>query len=279
MISVENKDYKIRVFNDIGSLKERKDYDLKKIDNSIYLKIEKNKYSDDEVQEKQFFNDSEKIIKEFQNTNSIIFDFRNNLGGTSKYLNHFLQALIYDEKTNEKDFEFTRWYNSLYAGEKRINTRMMINKATGRAPSEYINYYLENLDKKYLIKEEYEEVVINPWYKGKIYILINPLTTSAPEKFILVLKKVFGQNVIIIGQNSLGALEFTDTYDYLLPNSKIELRLSAVDYRNTLLLNTEKCWHGDTFGIFPDYWCIPQDIVTTLSYLTGNKNLEKYIKL
>lgn len=156
---------------------------------------------------------------------------------------------------------------------------MMINKATGRAPSEYINYYLENLDKKYLIKEEYEEVVINPWYKGKIYILINPLTTSAPEKFILVLKKVFGQNVIIIGQNSLGALEFTDTYDYLLPNSKIELRLSAVDYRNTLLLNTEKCWHGDTFGIFPDYWCIPQDIVTTLSYLTGNKNLEKYIKL
>lgn len=107
MISVENKDYKIRVFNDIGSLKERKDYDLKKIDNSIYLKIEKNKYSDDEVQEKQFFNDSEKIIKEFQNTNSIIFDFRNNLGGTSKYLNHFLQALIYDEKTNEKDFEFT----------------------------------------------------------------------------------------------------------------------------------------------------------------------------
>lgn len=151
MISVENKDYKIRVFNDIGSLKERKYYDFKKIDNSIYLKIEKNKYSDDEVQEKQFFNDSEKIIKEFQNTNSIIFDFRNNLGGTSKYLNHFLQALIYDEKTNEKDFEFTRWYNSLYAGEKRINTRMMINKATGRAPSEYINYYLENLDKNILL--------------------------------------------------------------------------------------------------------------------------------
>lgn len=280
MISVENKEYKIRVFNDIGSLKERKDYDFQKIDdNTIYLKIEKNKYTDDEVQEKQFFNDSEKIIKEFKNADSIIFDFRNNLGGTLNYLTHFLQALIYDKKTKENDLEFTRWHSSLFAGEKRINTKMMINKAIGRAPSDYINYYLENLDKKYLIDEEYENVAITPWYKGKIYILINPLTCSAPERFILDLKNVFSQNVIVVGQNSLGSLDFSDAYDYLLPNSKIELRLCAVDYRDILLLNTEKCWHGETFGIFPDYWCIPQDIVSLLSYLTGNNNLEEYVKL
>ena len=44
-------------------------------------------------------------------------------------------------------------------------------------------------------------------------------------------------------------------------------------------LLTEECWHGDTWGVFPDYWCEPKDIITVLSYLTKNKNLKNFIKL
>lgn len=278
VISIDNKDFTLSVYGNTGSVKNRKDYDFKKIDNCIYLKIEKCSYSDKNL-EKQFFADSEKIITDFKNTDSIIFDFRNNLGGFSKFLNQFSYALIFEEKTKENENKFDKWNRSITSGHKRINTRTMINKtiSVGLAPSNYINYCLENIDNKYLVEAE-ESVTLNPWYKGKIYIMINPLTCSAAEDFSLSLKKLFGDNVIIVGQNSNGSLDFTDVYRYILPDSRIQINLCAVDFRESNLLK-EKCWHGDTKGIFPDYWCKPTDIVTILTELTGNKKLYNFIKM
>lgn len=279
LIPIEDKEYKVSVSVDVGSIKNRKDYDFQKIDDSIYLKIEECHYSD-KAKEKQFFEDSAKIIKEFKNTNSIIFDFRNNLGGLPRYLDQFTYALIYDEKTKDNDSKFSEWRLDLYAGEKLINTRTMIDRLrlNGRTSSDYIYYRLSNLDKKYIDDVEDKQIIVTPWYKGKIFVLINPLTCSAPEDFILQLKRLFGQNVIIIGQNSYGCLDFIDPYNYFLPNSKVQLRLCATDFRESKLL-TEECWHGDTWGVFPDYWCEPKDIITVLSYLTKNKNLKNFIKL
>ncbi|MCF0125883.1 MAG: hypothetical protein HUK25_04190 [Treponema sp.] len=278
-VSVENKEYKVPVFGDTGSIKYRKEYEFKKIDNIVYLKIEKCNYLN-EKQEKEFFDDSDKIIKEFYNADSIVFDFRNNLGGYSKYLEHFTYALIYSQKTKDNELEFNQWSRSLLAGEKKINTRTMIDKtmSVGLAPSNYYAYCIENLGTKYLEEIEYEEVKVIPQYKGKIYILINPLTSSVAEEFTLTLKKLLGQNVIIVGQNSYGSLDYADIYKYILPNSKIRINLCAVDLMNTILLS-EESWHGDTLGVFPDFWCEPQDIVTTLSKLTGNENILDYIKL
>lgn len=279
LILVENKEYKVPVFGDTGSIKNRKDYDFQKIDDSIYLKIEECNYSD-KTKEKQFFEDSAKIIKEFKNTNSIIFDFRNNLGGLPRYLDQFTYALIYDEKTKDNDSKFSEWRLDLYAGEKLINTKSMLDRLrlNGRTSSDLINYRLANLDKKYIEDVEDKQVIVTPWYKEKIYVLINPLTCSAAEDFILQLKRLFGQNVIIIGQNSNGCLDFIDPYKFSLPNSKIQIKLSTTDFRKSKLL-TEECWNGDTCGVFPDYWCEPKDIITVLSCLTQNKNLKNFIKL
>lgn len=278
-IAIENNVYEVAVYGNIGSAKYRKDYEFKKIDKCVYLKIENCNYSDKNL-EKKFFEDSEKFIKDFKNADSIIFDLRNNLGGFSKYLNQFTYALIFDRKTNENDLKFSNWIRTLSSGNKRINTMTMINKtrSVGLAPKDYINMCLENLNQKYLIETKEEKVILNPWYKGKIYVLINPLTCSAAEEFSITLKKIFGENVIIVGQNSNGSLDFTDVYSYVLPASKIQLRLCAVDYRGSNLLE-EDCWHGDTMGIFPDYWCKPQDIVTLLSKLMRNEKLKKFIKL
>ena len=278
VVSIENKEYKVPVFGNVGSIKNRKDYDFKNIDNSIYLKIETCNYQN-ETQEKKFFNDSKKIIKDFPLAKNIIFDFRNNLGGFTKYLDQFLYALIYDKESKENDLEFSKWSRNLNAGEKRINTETMINKtrAVGLAPSDFLNYCLQNLETIYLEEIEEEQVTVTPWYNGKIYILINPLTCSAAEDFTLRLKKIFGTNVIIIGQNSNGGADFVDVYRYVLPNSKIRLSLCAVDFREVNLLRKE-CWHGDTMGIFPDYWCKPKEISTILSFLAENENLKKYIE-
>lgn len=279
IIKIDNREIKIPVSGDVGSAKYRKDYDFKEIDNCLYLKIEECHYSD-KTFEKQFFKDSEAMIKNFKNYNSIIFDLRNNLGGFSKYLDQFSYALIYDKKTKENDSEFEKWSRMLYSNHKRINTRTMINKtkSVGLAPTDYINQCLNNLDQKYLIEATEEEIKITPWYKGKIYILTNPLTCSVAEEFSLILKTLFGNNVIIIGQNTNGSLDFADVYTYILPHSKIQLRLCAVDYRESNILK-EASWKGDTLGIFPDYWCKPQDIITILSELTGNKKLKTLIKL
>lgn len=278
-ISIENKDFEIQVKGDVGQAKYRADYDFQKIDDNIYLKIEKCNYSDKTL-EKQYFTESEKIIEDFKNANNIIFDLRNNLGGYSTYLNQFLYALIYSEKTKQNDLDFSKWSRNLYAGEKRINTQTMIDKTTskGLAPRSYINYCIENLDTKYIEENKEEKNTVTPWYKGKIFVLMNPLTCSAAEGFILSLKKLFGQNVVIIGQNSQGNFDFVDVYEYILPNSKIQLKLCAVDSRKINLLK-EKSWHGDTMGIFPDYWCKPKDIVTILCHFIGNNKLEKIIKL
>jgi hypothetical protein len=277
-ISVGNKEYKVPVAGDVGNIKNRKNYDFKNIDNNIYLKIEKCKYQD-KREENQFYNDSKTIIKDFKNAKNIIFDLRTNLGGFNKYLDQFSYALIYDKESKENDIHFSKWSRNLFAGERRINTRTMINKtiAKGLAPSDYISYCLENIEKKYLDDVDDEQVSVTPWYTGKIYILINPLTSSAPENFILSLKKLFGQNVIIIGQNSNGSCDFADVYDYLLPNSKIRIRLTAVDFRKTNLLK-ENCWHGDTIGIYPDFWCKPQEISSVLSFLIDKEELKNYIE-
>ena len=278
IVSIEDKEYKVPVFGNVGSIKKHKDYDFKNIDNSVYLKIETCNYQD-EAQEKHFFNDSKKIIKAFSNQKNIIFDFRNNIGGFTKYLDQFVYALIYDKVTKDNDLEFSEWSRNLNAGEKRINTETMINKtrSVGLAPSDYLNYCLQNLDKKYLDNIEEEQVTLTPWFNGKIYILINPLTCSAAEDFILRLKKIWGSNVIIIGQNSNGSVDFIDVYRYVLPNSKIRLSLCAVDFRETNLLK-EECWHGDTMGIYPDYWCKPNEISNILSLLADNEKLKKYIE-
>ena len=279
IISIDNKDYEIPVTGSMGKVKNSKDYDFKKIDNSIYLKIEKCNFSD-ESKEKQFLDDSKNIIKEFSKADNIIFDLRDNLGGFSKYVNQFLCALIYDEQTNENDLEFNKWHTSLYAGEKRINTKTMIDKTVskGLAPSSYINFCRENLETKYLDDVEDEEITLFPYCKGKIYVIMNPLTCSAAEEFVLNLKEIFDQNVITIGQNSQGGLDFTDVYKYVLPNSKIRLKLCAVDMRDSKLL-TNKYWLGDTKGIYPDYWCKPNDVVKILSFLMGNESMSDYIKL
>lgn len=279
MISIENKLYKVPVYGDVGSVKYTKDYEFKKIDNCLYLKIENCDFSDKKL-EKKFFEDTEKFSNEFKNTNTIIFDFRNNLGGYSKYLKPFSYSLIFNNKTDDNDLQFSKWNKYLQSGHKRINTKTMINKtiSVGLLSSDYNTYCFQNLDKKYLVEGEVEQVNLTPWYKGKIYVLINPLSCSTSEEFILSLKKLFGSNVIVIGQNSNGSLDFPDVYGYILPASKIKLNLSAIDYRETNLLK-EKSWHGDTMGVFPDYWCEPKDIVKTLSFLVGNKNLEKFIKL
>ena len=279
IVSIENKEIKIPVSGDVGIVKNNKDYEFTKRDTYIYLGIKKSNYSN-KSDEKTFFEDSEKIINEFKNINTIIFDLRDNLGGFTQYLNHFAYGLVYDKKTKENDLEFSKWNRNLYAGEKRINTDTIIDKtlSIGLAPSDYIEYCKNNLGTKYLEEITYEKIELNPWYKGKIYILLNPLTSSAAENFTLNLKKIFGENVIIIGQNSNGSLEFADIYRYNLPNSKIRLTLCAVDARETILLK-EECWHGDTKGIFPDYWCAPQDIITILFHFIKSDDLRTIIKL
>ena len=84
-----------------------------------------------------------------------------------------------------------------------------------------------------------------------IFVLIDDNTSSSGESFTNML--TLGKQVILVGTNTNGCLNFGNAYELYLPNSGIELRFGA----NMCFYQSLE--HTDGIGYSPDLWVEPED--------------------
>ena len=89
-------------------------------------------------------------------------------------------------------------------------------------------------------------------------------------------KKYLGKNAIIIGENTLGCIEYGNVYYYTLPNSRLSFHVSAATYGPSF--NTFSNWHGEGKGIYPDIWATDEDMLETIIAVTGDEGLREILK-
>lgn len=227
------------------------------------------------------------LASKYYDKKNIIIDLRGNLGGHGIYSEYLLFSLY---TNNKKDFscdnlsKFKKWNETYIKNEKWIESPVTlealykVDVRLGFSDAEL---------KKYLRKERmnskrrvYKTVGIFPLKKnkksftGKVIILTDRNSLSASENTVLLAKKLFGDNAVIIGEKTGGCNEFWDNLDYMLPVSKV-----LVHFGSRKKLNLADCasWHGEGVGIYPDYWAIGEDLNDTVFWVTGDEEMKKLL--
>ena len=243
---------------------------------------------------KELLNQLEEIAKKATNAKTkknIILDLRNNLGGYQNYPQRILAAIFtgkeyaanestefdsvirlaefgtitlnspFIAKTKLEDVLTNRSYDTNLIASVRTNYDDMMKN-----PSRYYGGY-ENPSLSYLPMME------NPAFKGNFIILINKSTASAAEKTITFSYLTKNQNVILVGENSNGCIDYGGVMYSTLKNSGITVQFSTQDFTNHASLKQNPKWHGDTLGFMPDYWTDKSNLMETLIYLTGDEEI------
>jgi len=200
-----------------------------------------------------------KIIRE-EEVDLVLIDMRRNGGGKVGIAQELAAALngIVDGSQQESDFFNYASYLSYGAVYINTLTTRTVNALVGRGSENLNQELLGRSDSRYvLLNQENEDKFIReytPGYNGKIILLTDWGTASAAEDLIAILKMQFKDKVLIVGQNTLGCLDYGNVHDYLLRNSRLKVSLCQTDNTNILMLNSETGWHGDGLGFYPDYW-------------------------
>ena len=174
------------------------------------------------------------------------------------------QIKEYTMKLKEKDANLN-YYESL--------------EITNETSNSYYKYCVSKLEKnqnQLFYKINKMEVVkldkLKSYYKGKLIFITDRNTASASENLIYLAKVTLGnEKVIVIGENSLGCFEYVTVFSYLLPNSRLSINLSS---RRNSMLNLFPQWHGDCYGIYPDYWSIGNDLNETIFLVTKDNEMK-----
>lgn len=116
---------------------------------------------------------------------------------------------------------------------------------------------------------------IKTFFNGKVIFLMDRNSYSASELSPLAAKRILGNKVKIIGENSAGCIQYGSIYTYLFPNSGISISLG--NKKNTLLNHFEN-WHGEQYGIFPDLWSLGRDLNKTIFLETNYSEMKEKLK-
>lgn len=215
--------------------------------------------------------------KKYEN---IILDLRGNNGGTENNILPVLLA-INSEPNKKKEDEFTKKIRFLRNGEKDyfstpINEAFYeYYKTNSGIKIDNLDDYKNNKEKKRFSIVKFPDNNYKSDFKGRLFILMNTFTASAAEQIIL--DAHLFENVILLGTNTMGGIDYESLLTYELPNSRIQVNLPATSHKETTALQINKHWHGDTFGFYPDYWCTSFDLLPTLIELTDDVDLENVL--
>ncbi len=221
----------------------------------------------------------------------VILDLRTNGGGNDYYTFRFLSNLFYAEKNcsdNTTKNNVNKLKKTILNEENRID---YVSPAIIQAETWFKNYCLTDnsnllekfdLDKK-LLKNEYKKIVVknnkknklkiqSAKYEGKLIILTGKNKASSAESTVFYAKKIFShsEQLIVLGENTMGCTAYGNIFCYQLPNSGIALHMGTFSY------NLEK--NNEGFGIMPDYWTTSEDILKALVNITGDKELSEKLK-
>ena len=206
-----------------------------------------------------------KVIKE-QSVELVVVDMRRN-GGGAMGISQSLTAALCGIQGGQEEDDFWNYMSYLEYGAVFINTltTRTTNALKGHGGNSGNQYLLGKSGEKYILfNEEYVEDFIHqitPEYKGKILLVTDWGTASAAEDFVGFLKVIFKDDVIVVGQNTLGCLDYGNIHDFLLRNSRLKITLCQTDYTDIVMLNSNIGWHGDGRGFYPDYWyCLDDDL-------------------
>ncbi len=261
-INVEGKEYRTLVYANLGEIQDIKNFSFYTQDDILFV------YSNTfawhtEADQNRFFSDIEDIGREIKNQEikTIVFDLRHNSGGNSLICYYLLGALVCGDadKRSEEFDKYSRYYAYLESNETCINTLTSRNRLTlqGRGDENLSRILHKKTKEKYASLNYQDEdyiKTVSPIYDGKIIFITDYYTASSSEMFILGAKEVFKDNVIIVGQNTCGALDYANVFNFTLNGSKDSLLLCFSDNTNSPLLKDSDIWEGDCMGIAPDYW-------------------------
>lgn len=261
-ISIEDKDYKVKITYNQGSVDEVENLSYSIEGDTLFVNFRSCEWHTQAEQERLFevIENIAKIIKEGK-TKLVVFDLRSNTGGYTTIPYLLFGALVCgttDE--NSDDFiEYIEYYEYLNSNQICINTKASRSRLSlqGQGDANLTRYLLTKTDEKYTVLADPEKeyiTQISPLYDGKILLITDLYTSSAAEEFVLLSKTAFPEQTIIVGQNTRGALDYANVFQFKLPDSKLSFLISLIDNTKSPLLKDCPTWMGDTKGCLPDYW-------------------------
>jgi len=299
-ISLDNKNYTVPVFYNAPTAKASAQAGFAETKDTVYISLKDFSFKKDEEKnlfdeaEKEFYDVLEKVKACVLNKQNVIIDLRGNPGGFAGYGTELLASVFYG--SNERKIkQFPALANNYDYGTLTLDSPVIVK----RRYDEIMNSENYNEQEKNAIKEKYDYSLRNKtrsWdgldkpvmteipkldnteFTGKIYILIDENSSSASEHTVALSFISKMNDVILVGMNSCGCIDFAGVYTYELPNSRVKISLAASDKRRTPIFSQNPHWKGDTKGFYPDYWASSSELLDTLINLTGDKELKKALK-
>ncbi len=261
---------------------------------SIYISLSSFKIQENNS---KFKKGSEIVLKKFsdigknwRNKKNIIIDLRSNNGGEIGYGIYPFYAMTQENPQNYfSDFKKLNDFSNNFFFEQLQTT----SPATLQAHIKYFenlgltkSWYYKNYKRDYKINLKNPQKLIykqhcdffkeiKTYFNGKVIFLIDRNSYSASEISPLFAKRILGENVKIIGENSAGCIQFGDVLPYQLPNSGIAISLSC---KRNAFLNHFENWHGEQYGVFPDYWSLGCDLNETIFLETNDSEMKSKLK-
>lgn len=235
----------------------------------------------DMLKTSQILNDFTKISNRYRSKKNVILDLRNNGGGSSHYPKIFLSNLYWNNKI------FSKEYRELVVNGEKISylindsiaqaIKKTRNKIYVKGTKEYkaFDFYLnplkENTTVTFSKKDNNNDIspLANPRFEGKIILITNRNTASASEECIWFAKMLFDSTnqLVIVGENSLGCIEYGHPWSYELPNTGLQFGIPASKIDLPFFAN-ESC-----VGYTPDIYTTDEDLIKTLSTEIDDKDL------
>lgn len=225
---------------------------------------------------------------EWQDKQNIIIDLRGNTGGYTIFPARFLLALYdgYEDISASLGLSYAtdEWSNSLFDSYELsspcLNEIILQHKIiVGQNTFGIFKDIQEQKENSRRIVYKHDAVLMD-WgenhFGGKIIFITDKNVSSAAEWAILQFKEAFCEQVFVVGTNSCGCLETGNIFDVFLPNSGIKVWFGNM--KNIEIRDFYPEWHGETFGIFPDYWSVSNDLNETIFKITGDKKMKKKLK-
>ena len=213
--------------------------------------------------------------KKYRTKQNVILDLRKNGGGHSTYPSNFLNNLVSDKKIKDFDSfdsEFLMSPAIYQVMQTILKTTYSRNDLIYKEYSEFMNLYQKKYKNKFLSININGRKNLKSEFKGKLIILIDKGTASSSELIISYAKELFRKSnqLILLGENSLGCFNYGNIFHYQLLNSGISISLAQFKMGNPPVI--------EGIGYFPDYWATDEDIIPAIVNITEDKELFETLK-